>query len=174
MINKREILIEWGDCDPGGIVYYPRYFEYCDACTNALFAKAGFPKYEMVRNYDIAGIPIVESSARFFIPSQFGDVVTIESSIAEWGRSSFTVQHRIFKGPANTADGSAELAAEITEKRVWAKQIPNAKDEAAKSADGSPASAARPRRREETLAPTSPIRYKGEPIPAAVKQKLSG
>lgn len=151
LINKREVLIEWGDCDPGGIVYYPRYFEYCDACTNALFAKAGFPKYEMVRNYEIAGIPIVESSGRFFMPSQFGDVVTIESSIAEFGRSSFSVRHKIFKGP--------DLAAEITEKRVWAKQIRDAK-----SGDGSSG----------RNAASGPIRYKGEPIPEAVKQKLSG
>ena len=150
LTNKREVRIEWGDCDPGGIVYYPRYFEYCDACTNALFAKAGYPKYEMVRNYDIAGIPIVESSGHFFIPSQFGDVVTIESSIAEFGRSSFSVRHKIFKG--------SDLAAEIIEKRVWAKQIREAK-----SADGSDAS---------NFA-RGPIRYKGEPIPAAVKQKLS-
>jgi|SRR5215469_1519175 len=146
MINRREIQMEWGDCDPGGIVYYPRYFEYCDACTNALFAKAGFPKFDMVRNYDIAGIPLVESSARFLIPSQFGDVVIIESSIAEFGRSSFSVRHRILKG--------SELAAEIIEKRVWAKQIRDAK-----SADG---------------AAPGPVRYKAEPIPAAVRQKLSG
>lgn len=144
LINKREVQIEWGDCDPGGIVYYPRYFEFCDASTNALFAKAGLPKFGMVRNYDIAGIPLVESSARFFIPSQFGDVVTIESSIAEFGRSSFSVRHKIFKG--------SELAAEITEKRVWAKQIKDAKS---------------------TDAAVGPIRYRGEPVPDEVKEKLS-
>jgi 4-hydroxybenzoyl-CoA thioesterase len=154
LTNTRKIQIEWGDCDPGGIVYFPRYFEYCDACTNALFAKAGFPKFEMVRNYDIAGIPLVESSARFFIPSQFGDVITIESSIAEFGRASFSVAHKILKG--------SDLAAEITERRVWAKQIsssdavgPAAKTDAARQAGA------------------APIRYKAHPIPDAVKQKFS-
>jgi 4-hydroxybenzoyl-CoA thioesterase len=151
MINKREIRIEWGDCDPGGIVYFPRYFEYCDACTNALFQAAGFPKFDMVRNYDIAGIPLVESSGRFLIPSQFGDVITVESSVSSWGRASFTVQHRIFKG--------RDLAAEITEKRVWAKQIKGAGSSSAASASASSGAA--------------PIRYKAHPIPDAVKKKLS-
>ena len=53
LTNRREILIEWGDCDPFGIVFFPRYFEYFDACTNALFlAKAlGFAKAEMLKRF---------------------------------------------------------------------------------------------------------------------------
>lgn len=31
LINRRTIRIEWGDCDPAGIVFYPRYFEWFDA-----------------------------------------------------------------------------------------------------------------------------------------------
>lgn len=111
LINRRTIRVEWGDCDPGGIVYYPRYFEYCDACTNALFERAGLPKPLLLQQYGIAGIPLVESRARFLLPSQFGDTLTVESSIAEWGRGSFSVRHRLLKDDA--------LAAEIFEKRVW-------------------------------------------------------
>ena len=111
LINRREVRVEWGDCDPGGIVYYPRYFEYCDACTNALFERAGLPKPLLLRQYGIAGIPLVESRARYLLPSQFGDTLTVESSIAEWGRSSFSVRHRLLKADA--------LAAEVFEKRVW-------------------------------------------------------
>jgi 4-hydroxybenzoyl-CoA thioesterase len=111
LINRREIRVEWGDCDPGGIVYYPRYFEYCDACTNALFERAGLPKPLLLQQYGIAGIPLVESRARFLLPSQFGDTLTVESAIAEWGRGSFSVRHRWLKDDA--------LAAEILEKRVW-------------------------------------------------------
>ena len=28
LVNTRVVRIEWGDCDPAGIVYYPRYFAY--------------------------------------------------------------------------------------------------------------------------------------------------
>ena len=28
LINRRTIRIEWGDCDPACIVFYPRYFEW--------------------------------------------------------------------------------------------------------------------------------------------------
>jgi len=29
--NTHTQTIEWGDCDPAGIVFYPRYFAYFDA-----------------------------------------------------------------------------------------------------------------------------------------------
>ncbi len=115
LTNRKEIRIEWGDCDPGGIVFFPRYFEYCDACTNALFERAGLPKPEILKSYGIGGIPLVEARARFIVPSQFGDTVTVESCVSEWGRSSFSVHHKIFKENV--------LALEIFEKRVWVERV---------------------------------------------------
>lgn len=109
--NRRTISIEWGDCDPAGIVYYPRYFEMFDACTNALFEAAGFVKAEMLEKYGLAGIPMVDTRAQFFAPSSFGESVTVETKIVEWGKSSFQVEHKLYKGET--------LAVEGFEKRVW-------------------------------------------------------
>ena len=47
--NRKEIQVEWGDCDPAGIVYYPRFFEMFDSCTNALFESVGFKKQEVLK-----------------------------------------------------------------------------------------------------------------------------
>lgn len=109
--NRKEIQVEWGDCDPAGIVYFPRFFEYFDACTNALFEAAGFRKAEMLKHYGLIGIPLVEASAQFYAPASFGELVAVESQIVAWGKSSFRVEHRLYKGSA--------LAAQGREKRVW-------------------------------------------------------
>ena len=111
MINRRTIHIEWGDCDPAQIVYYPRYFEYFDSCTAALFAKAGFSKREMLKTYGIVGFPLVEVRCRFMVPSRFSDDVVVETEITEWRNSSFCVWHRLFQGK--------RLAVECSEIRVW-------------------------------------------------------
>jgi 4-hydroxybenzoyl-CoA thioesterase len=112
LTNRREIQIEWGDCDPFGIVFFPRYFEYFDACTNALFHRAlGMSKADMLRRYAIAGIPLVQAGCNFHVPSSFGDVVAVESCVTRWGKSSFMVQHKLFRGET--------LAVEGTETRVW-------------------------------------------------------
>ena len=39
LVNTRTVRIEWGDCDPAGIVYYPRYLAFFDACTSALIER---------------------------------------------------------------------------------------------------------------------------------------
>ena len=111
LVNRKTIHIEWGHCDPAGIVFFPRYFEIFDACTDDLFDRAGLPKPEMLRKYSIAGTPLVDARARFLIPSAFGDTVSVDSYVSKWGRSSFSVHHKLFRG--------GELAVEGFEKRVW-------------------------------------------------------
>ncbi|MEM1432022.1 MAG: acyl-CoA thioesterase [Pseudomonadota bacterium] len=117
LVNRRDVLIEWGDCDPAGIVYYPRYFAMFDNATAALFAAAGLPKHEMIKTFDIVGFPMVDTRAKFSIPSKWGETITIESKIVEWRRSSFDVEHRVLK--------SAALAIEAWETRVWVGRDPN-------------------------------------------------
>jgi 4-hydroxybenzoyl-CoA thioesterase len=114
LVNTRNVRIEWGDCDPAGIVYYPRYFAIFDACTSALIERAlGMTKHDYLRAYDFSGHPLVNAHSRFIIPTRFGDDVTIESTVAELRRSSFDVRHRLRKNGA--------LAVEGLETRVWVK-----------------------------------------------------
>jgi 4-hydroxybenzoyl-CoA thioesterase len=114
--NRKEIQAEWGDCDPAGIVYFPRFFEFFDACTNALFERAGFPKAEMLKHYGLLGIPLIEAGAQFYVPAAFGETVVVETRIVEWGNSSFRVEHKMYKGDV--------LAVEGRERRVWTVRDP--------------------------------------------------
>lgn len=117
LVNRKDVFIEWGDCDPAGIVYYPRYFVFFDNATVALFAAAGLPKHEMLKTFDIVGIPMVDTGARFMIPSRWGETIRIESHVSEWKRSSFDVKHRVFK--------EDQLAIEAWETRVWVGRHPD-------------------------------------------------
>lgn len=120
-VHRRSITIEWGDCDPAGIVFYPRYFAMFDASTAELFRAAlGCTKFEMMQRFDFAGFPMVDTGARFSVPSRFGDEVTIESRIARLGRSSFDIEHHLMRGSL--------LAIEAHEKRVWVRRNPQDPD----------------------------------------------
>jgi 4-hydroxybenzoyl-CoA thioesterase len=104
--------IEWGQCDPAGIVFAPRYFDMVTENTIMLFEAAGVPpKRTMLDQEGSAGYPAVELSARFFRPTSFGDIVTIESAAPAFGNSSFTIVCRI--------SFEDRLCVEVTEKRVW-------------------------------------------------------
>jgi 4-hydroxybenzoyl-CoA thioesterase len=117
LANSRLVRIEWGDCDPAGIIFYPRYFAFFDASTSALIERAlGMTKHEYLEAYDFAGHPLVKVHSRFLKPLRYGDDVTIESTVAELRRSSFDVQHRLSKNGA--------LAVEGFETRVWVQGNP--------------------------------------------------
>ncbi|WP_375158624.1 acyl-CoA thioesterase [Bradyrhizobium sp. RDT46] len=104
-VNRREVQIQWGDCDPANIVYYPRYFAMFDDSTSTLFEVAGFSKQDLVRKYGLVGIPMVDTRATFYIPSTYGDWITIETRIESIKRSSFEVKHNVYKGDALALEG---------------------------------------------------------------------
>ncbi len=116
--HTRSVRIEWGDCDPAGIVFYPRYFAMFDASTALLFEHVlGLRKIDLRDAYDMIGFPMVDTRARFVIPCAFGDDVTIASELTAFHRSSFEIRHLLLKGEA--------LAVEGFETRVWAGRHPD-------------------------------------------------
>jgi 4-hydroxybenzoyl-CoA thioesterase len=121
LTNTRLIRVQWGDCDPAGIVFYPRYFEWFDAGTILLFEKAtGMTKIKMLEKYGGAGLALVEASAKFSVPSQYGDDIEITTSVKEFGRSSFSMLHKVTKAGAPALEGY--------EKRVWTARDPSDKN----------------------------------------------
>ena len=119
LVHTRVVRIEWGDCDPAGIIFYPRYFEIFDASTSALIERAlGMPKIEYLKAYEFAGHPLVSTHSRFHIPIRFGDDVTIETTVVDIRRSSFDLSHRLTR--------NGVLAVEGFETRVWVQGDPSA------------------------------------------------
>jgi 4-hydroxybenzoyl-CoA thioesterase len=116
--NIRNLRIEWGDCDPAGIVFFPRYFAMFDASTTYLMERAiGMSKFDYLKAYNFLGHPIVETRARFLVPTRFGDEVAIETAVAACGRSSIKIEHRLTK--------AGVLAVEGFETRVFVARDPD-------------------------------------------------
>lgn len=97
-------------------MFYPRYFEWFNASTAALFAAAGISSHALHDTYGLAGIPMVDTRAKFFVPSTFEDELTVESVLLEFRRSSFDIRHRMRK--------QETLAVECFETRVWTVRDP--------------------------------------------------
>ena len=118
LVYRRQFTVEWGHCDPAGIVFNSRFFEYFDWSAWRLFEQAlGVKPKELAPAFGIVGIPLVGAKARFLRPAKFNDVAEIASEVSKFGRSSFEVSHRISIG--------RELAVEGSETRVWAGRDPD-------------------------------------------------
>src|SRR5215472_16554392 len=105
-VNRRDVQIQWGDCDPA---------KFVDS-TSIMFEAAGYSKQDLVHKYGLVGIPMVDTRAKFYIPSTHGDWITIESRVESFKRSSFEVLHKVFKKDA--------LAIEAWETRVLVGKHP--------------------------------------------------
>jgi 4-hydroxybenzoyl-CoA thioesterase len=118
LIHRRRFTIEWGDCDPAGIVFNSNFFVFFDSSTWDMFEKVlGVNRADIGKAYDMVGFPLVDVRGRFLKPAKFGELVEVESEVSEFRRSSFDVQHKL------TIKG--EAAAEGTETRVWAGVDPD-------------------------------------------------
>ena len=110
---RRQLTVEWGQCDPAGIMFNSHFFEIFDASTWLLFEAAlGVKPQDLRQHFGVIGIALVDARANFLRPVKFGDVIEIASRISEFRRSSFDVEHRIAVG--------GELVVEGGESRVWA------------------------------------------------------
>ncbi|HEY4773580.1 MAG TPA: thioesterase family protein [Xanthobacteraceae bacterium] len=116
-INRRSVLVEWGDCDPSGVIFNARYFAWFDASLHALLASGGLSFDGLVARHGIDGLPLVETSAKFFTPLRYGDSVVLETAVTKLHRCAFDLHHRVHK-----AD---RLAAECFETRVLTAPHPD-------------------------------------------------
>jgi len=116
MKHTLKIRIEWGDCDPAAITFYPNYFRWFDQGTWPLFEAAGFYPGDLIRERGVY-IPLVDASAQFMRPGHMGDDLLLESQVVEWREKMFLVKHVVRRGE--------EVLLEGQELRAWVVKHPD-------------------------------------------------
>jgi 4-hydroxybenzoyl-CoA thioesterase len=110
--------VEFGDCDPAQIVFYPNFFRWMDAASLHFFAAVGVPPWHKRKAADgIIGTPLVDAQASFIAPATYGDRIAVETTVSEWRSRSFVMLHRIRRGRTMLAEGR--------EVRVFARRHPD-------------------------------------------------
>ena len=70
LVSRRQFTIEWGQCDPAGIVFNSRFFEFFDWGTWTLFEAAlGVRPPDLAATFGIMGLPLVDASVADTPPS---------------------------------------------------------------------------------------------------------
>lgn len=109
--------VEFGDCDPAQIVWFPNFFRWADAASRNFFMACGLPDWKTTeRERGIIGTPLVDIQARFMRPASYGDTLDIVTSISEWRSRSFNTLYQVKRGDT--------LLCEIKDVRVFARRKP--------------------------------------------------
>jgi 4-hydroxybenzoyl-CoA thioesterase len=115
-----EFLVEFGECDPAQIVFYPNFLRWMDAASLRYFGALGVPPWQMrperIEDH-VIGTPIVDLHTRFVAPATYGDRIHIETSIVAWRTKSFVMEHVIRRGETVLVEGR--------EVRVFARRHPD-------------------------------------------------
>lgn len=89
------VRVGWGQCDPAGIVYFPRFFELFHEAMESWFDRALQLPYHDVIVARRIGLPSVHTEADFVRPTRFGEDVCVELRVLRLGRSSIELGYRI-------------------------------------------------------------------------------
>jgi 4-hydroxybenzoyl-CoA thioesterase len=115
--HRLPLIVEFGDCDPAQIVWFPNFFRWFDAGSRRYFAACGVPDWRVMEAENgILGTPLVDTQARFVRPASYGDAITVETTVTAWRGKSFVMQHRIL-------NAAGQLLCESTEVRVFARRV---------------------------------------------------
>ena len=84
-------LVRFSHCDPGGIVYFPRYFDLMNALVEDWFYQRLGLDYAGRLMADGQGLPTVHAECHFQRPSLMGETLTWGLTVEKIGTSSMTV-----------------------------------------------------------------------------------
>ena len=93
------VRVEFGDCDPAGIVWFPNFFRWIDAASRHFFVSCGVARWEeTAKTLGVIGTPVVDTHTRFVASASYGDTLDIAVSVSEWRTKSFTQHYSVTRG----------------------------------------------------------------------------
>ena len=92
--NVVERKIVWGDLDSLGIVFYPRYYEWIDACGHLFFESINLNLRDLWLERKIL-FGLVETSCRYFKPGRYHQEIRIFTRIEELNEKTLILKHSI-------------------------------------------------------------------------------
>ena len=105
------VAVEFGDCDPARIVWFPNFFRWIDAASRNFFIQCGVPPWrELVKTRGIVGTPLLEIHTKFMRPATYGERLQIHTSVTEWREKVFMHKHVVMRGDDVLCEGSETRA----------------------------------------------------------------
>ena len=82
-----EVIVNWGDSDPFGLVYFPRMMTWFNDAEHNMFRHQGYPVNKLITDYRTAFV-MGEIHFRFIGPAAYGDEVISTLELKKMGNST--------------------------------------------------------------------------------------
>ena len=91
-VYRKDIVVRFTDCDPAGIVFYPRYLEMFNDLVEGWFREELNFSFNEIVTWRVWGLPTVHLEVDFVAPSIFGEVLSATLSVRSLGTSSINLE----------------------------------------------------------------------------------
>ncbi len=93
--NLASYRVIYGDTDQMGVAYYANYLKWFEIGRTELLRQIRIP-YTAIEERGLR-FPVIEVSCRYFRPSRYDDVITIETTLTSLGRATLTFSYRLLR-----------------------------------------------------------------------------
>lgn len=101
------VHVQFGDCDPAGIVFFPNFSRWMDEASLAFFMAQGIPPWrDLVKTRGIIGTPLLEIHTRFLQPATYGETIHVHTTVEDWAAKTFRHRHVVKRGDTVLCEGT--------------------------------------------------------------------
>ncbi len=106
MITRHNFIVEWGETDAAGIVFFPNFYKWMDESINDIFRQLDISLKDLFETERIA-IPQLECFCKFIKPLRFNDEFIIENKLEFLSQSkkTFKITHTFLLNGQVIAEG---------------------------------------------------------------------
>ncbi|EKN69438.1 4-hydroxybenzoyl-CoA thioesterase [Neobacillus bataviensis LMG 21833] len=102
--NELEVLVNWGDTDKAGIVYYPNFFKWFDIAGHQFFRSCDLSPVQLEEERGII-VPLLDVQCTFEKALLYDDLITIHTKVEEINRKTIKLGHVVYRDGERVAHG---------------------------------------------------------------------
>jgi acyl-CoA thioester hydrolase len=113
--NEMQILVNWGDTDKAGIVFYPNFFKWFDIAGHQFFRSCNLSPAKLEEERGII-VPLLDVQCTFEKALLYDEIITIHTKVEELNRKTIKLSHVVYREGIRVAHGY--------ELRGWVERSP--------------------------------------------------
>jgi 4-hydroxybenzoyl-CoA thioesterase len=120
--HRFRLEVRFGDLDPAGIVYYPRYLHFCHIGMEEYFRHVAGIAYPAFLDEHRLGLPAVRTEVDHRRPIRYRDQLELEVAVARVGSSSVEWRHRFWHGDGAEPSTEARIVTVLVDMTTFEKR----------------------------------------------------
>jgi acyl-CoA thioester hydrolase len=102
------IRVYFEDTDAGGIVFYANYLKFMERARTEWLRELGVEQQTLAQEADIAFV-VSQLDMKYRLPAKLDDLLTVQTSISQYGRASLNFTQRILRFDTTLAEGQIRV-----------------------------------------------------------------